>query len=339
MADLLELAVELNRVAATAGDARSQLAMLWEPLQRLVPFASAWIGIFDPERGQHVTAAAVGHDEANRLYLESSAFNEQVEAAGLVRRRSPMCLRDAPLPPAELPSWAEHWWPAGYREGLGVPLTARDGRHLGLLTLYTESADHPSDAARDAIGTVAPMIAAAIDPMSSIAALARLVADAEASVAVGRGGRLHPLPGMRTHPLLAPDSQLLAIAQEKLTNIATHTAFLWPCPGADGEDGYVRVTALACRPQAPDYFTCLVMISPPGDLYGLTRRELEVLGLLIDGRANQDIAGKLFITQRTVAAHLEHIRAKLDVPTRTVAAVRSLHQALYLPAQLANLAA
>src|SRR4029450_7472106 len=31
----------------------------------------------------------------------------------------------------------------------------------------------------------------------------------------------------------------------------------------------------------------------------------------------------LFIAQRTVAAHLDHIRSKLGVPTRTAAAVRS----------------
>jgi DNA-binding CsgD family transcriptional regulator len=205
------------------------------------------------------------------------------------------------------------------------------------MTLYTESADQPSDAARDAIGRVAPMIAAAIDPMSAIVGLAGLVADAEASVVVGRGGTAQPLPGMPTHPLLAPDSRVVSIAQEKLTDNGTHTAFLCPCPRDDGEDGYVRVTALACRPQAPNYFTSLVVISPPGDLHGLTPRELEVLGLVIDGRSNQYIASRLFITQRTVAAHLEHILAKLDAPTRTVAAVRSLNQALYIPHRLTNI--
>jgi DNA-binding CsgD family transcriptional regulator len=169
--------------------------------------------------------------------------------------------------------------------------------------------------------------------MSTVAGLARLVADAEASVVVSRCGTVHPLPGMPSHPLLTPDSPVLPIALGKLTNYRTHTAFLCPCP-LNGHEGYVRVTGVACQPQAPYYFTALVLISPSGDLHGLTRRELEVLGLLIDGSANQHIATTLFITERTVAAHLEHIRAKLDAPTRTVAAVRSLHQALYVPHQL-----
>jgi len=103
--------------------------------------------------------------------------------------------------------------------------------------------------------------------------------------------------------------------------------------------GTRRVTAIACPPQAPNYFVALILISPPGDLLGLTHRELEVLGFIIDGQANQYIAHTLFITERTVAAHLEHIRAKLEAPTRTVAAVRSLHLALYVPRQLTDVAA
>jgi DNA-binding CsgD family transcriptional regulator len=334
MAGALDLALEINSVRASAGDSRYQLDKLWDPLRRIVPFVAAWIGVFDPERRQHMTAAAVEHGEVNRRYLESRTFNDQVEALGLFEQRRPMRLCDAPLPPAELPSWAEYWWPAGYREGLGVPLVARDGRHLGLMTLHTESDVHPTDAAREVIGMVAPLIAAAIDPMSTIAGLASLVADAQACVVISRTGTVHALPGMPSHPLLDPGSGVVGIALGKLTNHRSHTAFLCPCRGDDGQDGYVRVTGVACPTDAPYFFAALMVISPSGDLHGLTRRELEVLGLLIDGCANHCIATTLFITERTVAAHLEHIRAKLGVPTRTAAAVRSLHQVLYVPHQL-----
>jgi DNA-binding CsgD family transcriptional regulator len=336
-AGALDLAVEINRVTAGSSDSNRQLAGLWPPLRIVVPFDAAWIGVFDTRLHRYQTLAAVAHDAANRAYLESSGFNEQVEAFGLFRRNRPLCLRDVPVPPAEIPSWAEHWWPAGYREGIGVPLVARDGRHLGLMTMYTDSPAHPSDAARDVIGAVAPMISAAIDPMSTIAGLAALVGDARAGSVVGRGGTVYRLPGMPLHPLLTQNSRVVPAALAKLTHRQTHTAFL--CPDPHGSDDFVRVTAIACPPQAPDYFAALLLISPPGDLRGLTHRELEVLGFVIDGRANQYIAHTLFITERTVAAHLEHIRAKLDAPTRTVAAVRSLHLALYVPHQLAEVAA
>jgi DNA-binding CsgD family transcriptional regulator len=332
-----DLAVEINHVTAGTAASTRQLTELWAPIRTVVPFEAAWIGVFDTRRQGYQTLTAVGHDAANRAYLESSGFNEQVEALGPFRRNRPLCLRDVPVPPAEIPSWAERWWPAGYRGGIGVPLVARDGRHLGLMTMYTDSPAHPSDAARDVIGMVAPMISAAIDPMSTIVGLAALVRDARAGSVVGRCGTVYRLPGMPLHPLLAQNSRVVLTALAKLTHRRTQTAFL--CPDPCGRDDYVRVTAIACPPQAPDYFVALILISPSGDLLGLTRRELEVLGFIVDGRANQYIAHALFITERTVAAHLEHIRAKLGASTRTVAAVRSLHLALYIPHQLTEVAA
>jgi len=335
-AGALDLAVEINRVTAGSTASTRQLAELWPQLKTVVPFEAAWIGVVDPRRHGYQTLTAVGHDAANLAYLESSGFNEQVEAFGLFRRDGPMCLRDVPVPPSEIRSWAEHWWPAGYREGIGVPLVARDGRHLGLMTMYTDSPNHPSDAARDVIGTVAPMISASIDPMTTIAGLAALVGDARAGCVIDRGGMVRGLPGMPLHPLLTPNSRVVPTALAKLTHRRNQTAFL--CPDPRGSDDYVRITAIVCPPQAPDYFIALILLSPAGYLHGLTRRELEVLGFVIDGQANQRIARALFVTERTVAAHMEHIRAKLDAPTRTVAAVRSLHLALYLPYQLTGVA-
>jgi DNA-binding CsgD family transcriptional regulator len=56
---------------------------------------------------------------------------------------------------------------------------------------------------------------------------------------------------------------------------------------------------------------------------GLTAREAEVLRLLADGLTNREIAGRLFISQKTVAAHMAHIFEKLGVHTRVEAAGRA----------------
>ncbi len=64
---------------------------------------------------------------------------------------------------------------------------------------------------------------------------------------------------------------------------------------------------------------------------GLTRREVEVLVLLVRGCSNPTIAAALTISRKTVSSHLEHIYAKLGVSTRTEAALFAMHQGLVEP--------
>ena len=60
----------------------------------------------------------------------------------------------------------------------------------------------------------------------------------------------------------------------------------------------------------------------------LSARELEVLKLIVDGKSNQEIAGKLFVTLATVKTHVRSILNKLSVDDRTQAAVKAMRQGL-----------
>ena len=53
----------------------------------------------------------------------------------------------------------------------------------------------------------------------------------------------------------------------------------------------------------------------------LTKRELEILMLIAEGKTNQEIAEQLFIALKTVKVHVSHILAKLDVQDRTQAVI------------------
>ena len=64
--------------------------------------------------------------------------------------------------------------------------------------------------------------------------------------------------------------------------------------------------------------------SPPANLEGLTRREQEVLEWLKKGMTVRQIGDRLFISDKTVKKHLEHIYRKLQVHSGKEAIVKGL---------------
>ncbi len=63
----------------------------------------------------------------------------------------------------------------------------------------------------------------------------------------------------------------------------------------------------------------------------LSGREREVLELVAQGLKNKEIAEKLFISEKTVAHHLESIYEKIKATGRTDAAVRAATEGWILP--------
>ena len=58
----------------------------------------------------------------------------------------------------------------------------------------------------------------------------------------------------------------------------------------------------------------------PAGISALTSREQDVLGLLVEGRTNRQIARHLYISEKTVSVHVSNILGKLGVHSRTEAA-------------------
>lgn len=62
--------------------------------------------------------------------------------------------------------------------------------------------------------------------------------------------------------------------------------------------------------------------------YGLTKKELEVLSLIVEGLSNQEIAQKLVVSLSTTKAHVHSILQKLYLTDRTKAAVTAIKEGL-----------
>jgi len=62
-------------------------------------------------------------------------------------------------------------------------------------------------------------------------------------------------------------------------------------------------------------------VRAPDSPEALTERETEVLRLLAQGRSNKEIAAALTIGEKTVKTHVSNILSKLNVPSRTQAAL------------------
>jgi NarL family two-component system response regulator LiaR len=68
------------------------------------------------------------------------------------------------------------------------------------------------------------------------------------------------------------------------------------------------------------------------EAYGLTPREHEVLGLMVEGLSNPQIAERLVVSRSTAKAHVSNILSKLGVSNRAEAIALALQHNLSTPA-------
>jgi DNA-binding CsgD family transcriptional regulator len=324
--------LQLAETVTSAGTTNERGQALLEVLGRIVPFDGAWLALADPLGHTYSSLASVDVDVATVEFLSGPLMARDIEVTGTDRARPPLSPSDLPYPAEELQTWAECLIPSGIYEGLGVALFARAGRHVGFLTLLSGTREPPTAAIRRRLAALGPVLAHGIDPMRSLLTAARLVRGATAGTVLRRDGRTEPLPGLDGDPLLAVGSPVLSAACARIADGQVYSSFLWPLGGRHAPGGHARVTALAAPDDVPAILGGVVLLSPVPDLHGLTPRELEVLGLVVEGRSNQEIARSLVVAPRTVAAHVEHVLVKLDAPTRTLAAVRAEREGLYVPA-------
>jgi non-specific serine/threonine protein kinase len=124
-------------------------------------------------------------------------------------------------------------------------------------------------------------------------------------------------PGYAQHRQSAAATAAAALGEERFTALRRHGAAL-PLSAA-------LATARGEAPAVPPGSPLAAPGDGPGDargsapgsaVRGLTRREREIAGLVADGLGNREIAGRLYLSKRTVDSHIEHIFAKLSFSSR-----------------------
>jgi hypothetical protein len=334
---LMRLRQQLARIAFTTDTLQERAAAVLAVLEQVLPFDAAWLAVRDPERRRHIPLATAGPAEPLRRNFQRPEADDEVDELGLNRYRPPMLASEIPVPLTESPSWAEYLLPAGFRGGLAAGLFTPGGRHVGFLSLLSEDPSRPGPADREAIAAVTAVIAHGLDRTREIAATARVVETASAGILLTRGGDTLPLPGLPDHRLLAPDSPILATAAQELADSDTYITFLAPTTGIEDHEGLVRVTALDFTRPALDHLSAAVLLSPPGDLGGLSPLDLRLLGLLVEGVTHVPaLATTLRVGQRTVADALRAALAALQTNDLTAATVRAVRRGLRIPPRLTN---
>ncbi len=98
--------------------------------------------------------------------------------------------------------------------------------------------------------------------------------------------------------------------------------------GEERDHGVVRVRGQSCKLVCHDVsglrVVTLLPVSVPGTVSDLTDREREVLVLIARGYTSARIARRLEVATSTIRTHVEHIRSKLGVRTRSQAVARAL---------------
>jgi DNA-binding CsgD family transcriptional regulator len=147
-----------------------------------------------------------------------------------------------------------------------------------------------------------------------------MVLQARGAVDVARGDALGALPVLRRA------SQLWQELQAPYEAARTRVLVARACR-ALGDDDAAALELEAARDvfarlgAGPDLarVDALARSGGAAGSHGLTARELQVLRLVAAGESNRQIAETLFISEHTVARHLQNIFAKLGVSSRTAA--------------------
>lgn len=126
---------------------------------------------------------------------------------------------------------------------------------------------------------------------------------------------------------ICPDTQFIALTsfsdETNVQNALKAGAISYLMKNVSGDElaNTIRRAHVGQPTLAPEAAQILIRATtrPPAPGHDLTERELEVLGLMIEGLNNREIGERLYISSSTVKNHVSSILSKLGTTSRTQA--------------------
>jgi hypothetical protein len=321
VASMSGTAASIARIVQEPASVAERAAQILEVLVRVLPSEAASISVRDPERQARTALAARGEVAALHAYCESPQGDAELDLIGLNRSTPPLRHTDLPMPAAGF---------AGSRgRAVHTRRAARRAPDRAHRVRRPTNARRPRPGRRRHPADGAGSRPDAHDP--------RRLRDRAGR---HRRGRAHPwrqrAPAARlANPpgVLTAGSTAVAEAHDRLDTGDAYAVFLHlAAPGnVNGAGGLLRVSVLNCPGEGADHLRAAVLVSPAPDLRGLSRRDLEVLGFLVEDWPDERMAAALAITVADVAECIHRGMVLLAAPSRTRVAIRALPEGLFLP--------
>jgi hypothetical protein len=317
----------MAEVADSAAAVQQCAQELLERVRGVLPHGAAWLAVRDPETRAHRPIGQDGGTEALARYVALPLADDELQLYGMNRRRAPIRASDVPVPLAEIVAWGEFRLPAGFRDRVAVGLFAEDGRHLGFVSLLSDESHPQLRQTVDLLERLRPLLSRALDRLPSLVAAAELAGDAIGGTVLTTSGRCLPVPGLPGHPLLAPDSPVVAVARRHAATAGARSSFLSPF----GE-GLVRITVLGCRDESVDHLVALVLVRRATDLAGLSPTDLRLLGGLLEGWDDDRVGAGCGV--RRVSSHTSRLAERLGAASVHGLLVDAARNGRYVPPAL-----
>ncbi|MDT0448231.1 helix-turn-helix transcriptional regulator [Streptomyces hesseae] len=319
--DILGAALGVREAARHAVREKGGADAVLTALSALIDHDHAALSRWDPLLRRHVTLAG-SYPARTTRYIETRLHDDP--AFALIRHTpgTTSWWHDVPAPVRGVSTgFQEVLEPLGVQDGVAQCLFTADGRYVGILNVSTTRARCDQPAVRAVMTLLGECLAAVADPLAGHRSqgpggtghtCAVLLPDADGAEGAEEAAPV-PLSGEPLPGLTEPGSPLVTLLRRTAARRTLPATVLVPYRQ--------RMLELHLTRQGDRTIVVCRTVTRPA---ALSPRELEVLAELTQGRTNREIADRLYVSPRTVATHIEHILAKLDVPNRVAAAGRAV---------------